>query len=119
VVNNAKRKLGIPESEWDNEAYDAWARPDATNLSRLVVLGDYDWDDCWNYVALDCTHVHEDRRKASLRSSWHNLAFMDGHASFLQVRNGIDVDANYTVIPFKGLQEDFIECQSGRVPPEE
>lgn len=45
----------------------------------------------------------------SNRHNWHghlnryNWAFMDGHVQFLQMRKGLFVTTEYTVIPFKEL----------------
>ena len=74
----------------------------ADNHSRLLLIGDYGWINQWKprtdpkpeWKALAEWHGKED---------WHNLAFLDGHVGFLEIKKGIYVSGEYNVLPFKGL----------------
>jgi hypothetical protein len=39
------------------------------------------------------------------------MAFMDGHVTLLRLRKGLNTTAEYTVVPFKDLQEEMVEKQ--------
>lgn len=74
----------------------------AGDPSRLLLIGDYGWVNQWKprkdpypeWKALAEWHGKED---------WHNLSFLDGHVSFMEVQKGIYVDDEYCVLPFKAL----------------
>ena len=74
----------------------------ADNHSRLLLIGDYGWINQWKprtdpnpeWKALAEWHGKED---------WHNLAFLDGHVGFLEIKKGTYVSGEYNVLPFKGL----------------
>jgi prepilin-type processing-associated H-X9-DG protein len=71
--------------------------------SKLLLIGDQGW-------------VH-DRNATTTPVEWHrkpsthNMAFMDGHVQFTEIRRGYYVTSSYTVIPFRDLQDDAIACQ--------
>ena len=94
------------------------------NESRLVLMGDYPFDD-WQSPASD-TPPLEFHARAYGKPGWsgfvsdpgsppfdfqrptkHNLAFMDGHAALAEIKKGIYVSAGYTVVPFPDLQSKF------------
>jgi prepilin-type processing-associated H-X9-DG protein len=86
-----------------------------SNESRLILLGDYGFTD-WQNPAnnSDPIEFHARSYRSSseipydpMYSSRHNVAFLDGHVSFVDVRKGIHVCAAYTVIPFRDMQAAF------------
>lgn len=90
-----------------------------SNESRLIMLGDYgfsDWQnpaDVWHPVEF---HARSYRSSSEIPydpmyASRQNVAFVDGHVSFVQIRKGIHVCSEYTVIPFRDMQSAFAEDQ--------
>ena len=41
----------------------------------------------------------------------HNVAFVDDHVEFLRIRKGTHLTPEYTMAPFKDLQDEACECQ--------
>jgi prepilin-type N-terminal cleavage/methylation domain-containing protein/prepilin-type processing-associated H-X9-DG protein len=90
-----------------------------SNESRLVLFGDYGFTDWQNADSnLEPVEFHARSYRSSsqipydpLYASRHNLAFVDGHVSFTEVRKGIHVSAAYTVIPFRDMQQAFAADQ--------
>ncbi|MEP0844429.1 MAG: prepilin-type N-terminal cleavage/methylation domain-containing protein [Phycisphaerae bacterium] len=84
-------------------------RSRVANESRLLLIGDHGWSYTWDLGITD--------RNDLLAVNWHrrlhfhNLAFLDGHVSFIRVRKGIHTDGQYTVIPFRDLQAAATSCQ--------
>ena len=70
--------------------------------SRLLLIGDYGWV---NQVRPSPHPVEEWKKLAEWhgREDWHNLAFLDGHTSFLNIRKGFYVTDEYCVVPFMDL----------------
>jgi type II secretory pathway pseudopilin PulG len=81
-----------------------------SNPTRLLLIGDYGWYNQWKPTP----HPSEDWKKLA---EWHdtedsfNMAFLDSHVDFLNVRKGIYVDVDYTVLPFKELYSMALELQ--------
>jgi prepilin-type processing-associated H-X9-DG protein len=71
---------------------------------RLALVGDYGWWMEWMPWGQRTVEWHG-------RARHHNVAFLDGHADFLRIRKGLHVTPDYTVVPFKGLVDDFQACQ--------
>ncbi|MHC4643617.1 MAG: type II secretion system protein [Planctomycetota bacterium] len=77
---------------------------DVANPSRLLLLGDYGWLNQWRPTL----NLPEDMKRLV---EWHdrvdsyNMAFLDGHVSFLNIRKGIYVDSEYCMLPFRELFE--------------
>jgi len=70
--------------------------------SRLLLIGDYGW---FNQSKPD-PHPQEDWKELAEwhgRSNYHNIAFLDSHVKFLNVRKGFYVTDEYNVLPFKDL----------------
>lgn len=88
-----------------NEKIMGLTRDQIDDEARLILLGDFGWEDTWNPASSARIEWH-------FRSSWHNLGFMDGHADFTPVQKGIYVSARYTVLPFKTLQRDAAALQA-------
>lgn len=90
-----------------------------SNESRLVLFGDYgftDWQSPNN--GDDPVEFHARSYRSSSKipfdqmyPSRQNVAFVDGHVSFVEIRKGIHVSAAYTVIPFRDMQQSFAEDQ--------
>lgn len=77
------------------------ARLRASRPSLLLLIGDYGWVNQWDPNPYDATekalaewHGREDH---------HNLAFLDGHVSFLEIQKGFYLTDEYTVLPFEDL----------------
>lgn len=82
-------------------------RSRAANESRLLLMGDFEWDttyqSAWDLIGPDWHG----------RTRFYNMAFLDGHATFVHIRKGMHTTADYTVVPFRDLQDDFSACQQG------
>ena len=75
--------------------------------SKLILMGDFGWQITWNRL-----ETWESRRvEWHIKRCSHNIAFMDGHASFLRIRKGVHVTDDYSVIPFGTLYYDAEDCQ--------
>ena len=74
------------------------------NESKLVLIGDGGWVNAWDIGAFRRIDWHD-------RPRTHNVAFMDGHVEFLEIRKGLHVTSDYSVVPFKDLVDDFQACQ--------
>lgn len=66
------------------------------NPSRLLLVGDYGWRTQWDPGDSRGVEWHG-------RACHHNIAFLDCHVEFLEIRKGIHITDKYTVIPFKEL----------------
>jgi type II secretory pathway pseudopilin PulG len=74
----------------------------ACRPSLLLLVGDYGWFNQWRppphpvpeWKTLAEWHGREDH---------HNLAFLDCHVSFLEIRKGFYLTEEYTVLPFEDL----------------
>ncbi|HOA75543.1 MAG TPA: type II secretion system protein [Phycisphaerae bacterium] len=90
-----------------------------SNESRLILFGDYgftDWQNPDNSFDPVEFHARSYRRSSEIPydpmyASRQNVAFVDGHVSFVEIRKGIHVCAAYTVIPFRDMQQAFAEDQ--------
>jgi len=85
-------------------------RSEVANPSRLLLMGDYGWINQWKPAP------HPDKGWKDL-AEWHgkpdchNMAFLDGHTDFVDIRKGYYVTAEYWVLPFQDLYELAIEAQ--------
>ncbi|MBN2137348.1 MAG: type II secretion system protein [Sedimentisphaerales bacterium] len=72
--------------------------------SRLLLIGDYGWYNQWkptDVLTVEEKEIAEWHR----REDHHYMAFMDGHTAFLEIRRGIWVDSEYTVLPWEKLYQ--------------
>jgi prepilin-type N-terminal cleavage/methylation domain-containing protein/prepilin-type processing-associated H-X9-DG protein len=70
-----------------------------SNESRLVLVGDGVWIKAWRFAwTPEAGYWHSVRRT-------HNIGFFDGHADFVEIRKGVSVASNYTVIPFASVPD--------------
>jgi prepilin-type N-terminal cleavage/methylation domain-containing protein len=83
---------------------------DVANPSRLLLIGDYGWLNQWRKTL----NVPEDMKRLV---EWHdridcyNMAFLDGHVKFLNIRKGIYVSSEYCMLPFKELYDLAYQVQ--------
>lgn len=86
--------------------------------SRLILMGDYGFDDWQNPSQNDMpVEFHADSYDARdeqydpVAGSRHDIAYMDGHVEFVDIRKGLHVTGRYTMIPFRDMQQPFAEDQ--------
>jgi prepilin-type N-terminal cleavage/methylation domain-containing protein len=75
-----------------------------SNPSRLLLVGDYGWINQW--VPESPQRWWDEWKELAEwhgRADCHNMAFLDSHAKFLNIRKGIYVADEYTVVPFEEL----------------
>ena len=75
---------------------------EVANPSRLLLIGDYGWINQWK----PRPHPRAEWKELAEwhdRVDCHNLAFLDGHVKFLNIRKGFWVRSEYCVLPFKEL----------------
>ena len=78
-------------------------RNDVDNPSRLLLIGDYAWYDLWNPQPDFMSEAEKKVGEWHGRPDHHCMAFLDGHAEFLEIRKGIWVDDEYTILPWSEL----------------
>jgi prepilin-type N-terminal cleavage/methylation domain-containing protein/prepilin-type processing-associated H-X9-DG protein len=76
----------------------------SSNPSTLLLMGDYGWIDQWKFNKKDLTQWHSKEFK-------YNLAFLDGHVGFLNIRKDYFVTNEYSVLPFQELYSLAQEVQ--------
>jgi len=89
-----------------NERLPGIKRSRIGNDGKLVLIGDHGWHDEWDR-GIPC----DQRVEWHHQPHTHNVAFMDGHASFVRIHKGIHAGLDYVVVPFKNLATETIECQ--------
>jgi len=70
--------------------------------TRLLLIGDYGWINQWKprpHPQIEWKEWAEWHRKADC----HNMAFLDGHVAFTNIRKGFYVTSEYCVLPFQSL----------------
>jgi prepilin-type N-terminal cleavage/methylation domain-containing protein/prepilin-type processing-associated H-X9-DG protein len=75
---------------------------EVANPSRLLLIGDYGWINQWKpkpHPRIEWKELAEWHDRVDC----HNLAFLDGHVKFLNIRKGFWVTSEYCVLPFKEL----------------
>lgn len=84
--------------------------------SRLLLVGDYGWVNQWKPIP----HPREDWKELA---EWHgrtdcfSMAFLDSHVGFLNIRKGLYVADEYSVVPFEELFGLAREIQSQEQQP--
>jgi len=79
-------------------------RSRVSNASRLLLIGDYGWINQW---VPESPSLWWDEWKEL--AEWHgqpdcyNMAFLDSHVKFLNIRKGLYVTDEYNVLPFEEL----------------
>jgi prepilin-type N-terminal cleavage/methylation domain-containing protein/prepilin-type processing-associated H-X9-DG protein len=74
------------------------------NHSLLILIGDYGWVNQWDPTPLPDPEWKE-RAEWHGRTNYHNVAFLDGHVDYREIRKGIYVTSEYRVLPFASLDE--------------
>lgn len=72
---------------------------DVANPSRLLLIGDYGWINQWRPGSQPNKELVEWHNKTDC----FNLAFLDSHVKFLNIRKQFYVTGEYCVLPFKEL----------------
>lgn len=67
--------------------------------AELLWIGDFPWMSQWDPISQACSWWHG-------RRHFHNLAFRDGHISFLRIEKGLYITDRYRVIPHGSGQVD-------------
>ena len=84
-------------------------RNDVDNPSRLLLIGDYGWFNQWR--PQDPPPDSKEQAEWHGRENCHNMAFLDSHVEFLNIKKGFYVTDRYTVVPFKELYDLARESQ--------
>ena len=85
-------------------------RSEVVNPSRLLLIGDYGWINQWKPKA----HPYKEWKDLAewhSKVDCHNMAFLDGHAKFLNIRKGYYVTSEYWVLPFEDLRVLALDVQ--------
>ena len=85
-------------------------RSSVANPSLLLLIGDYGWINQWKPTP----HPEEEWKELAewhSKESHHNMAFLDGHVNFQNIRKGFYVSSEYWVLPFEELKELALEVQ--------
>lgn len=69
----------------------------STNPASLLFMGDTHWRTEWTPIEAVVGAAWHDK------PSFYNISFLDGHVGFVNIRKGIYISANYSLIPFKEL----------------
>jgi prepilin-type N-terminal cleavage/methylation domain-containing protein len=83
--------------------------------SRLLLIGDNGW---YNQIKAP-PHPSEELKELAEwhdRADCHNMAFMDSHVKFLNIRKGFYVTDEYTMVPFDDLLGMAREIQDQQQP---
>ena len=83
---------------------------DVANPSRLLLIGDYGWFNQWR----PRPHPQPEWKELAEwhdRVDCHNMAFLDGHVGFLNIRKGFWITSEYSVMPFRELYDLAYEVQ--------
>ena len=79
-------------------------RSSVSNPSLLLLIGDFGWINQWKpkpHPRQEWKELAEWHRK----TDHHNMAFLDGHVNFQNIRKGFYVTSEYWVLPFQELRE--------------
>ena len=77
---------------------------EVANPSRLLLIGDYGWFNQWK----PRPHPQQEWKELAEwhdRVDCHNMAFLDGHVGFLNIRKGFWITSEYSVLPFRELYD--------------
>ncbi len=85
-------------------------RSSVANPSLLLLIGDYGWINQWKPTP----HPEEEWKELAEwhgKADHHNMAFLDGHVNFQNIRKGFYVTSEYWVLPFEDLKELALDVQ--------
>jgi len=77
-------------------------RGNVHNASQLLLIGDYGWINQWKPTPFPDPEWKQIAEWHG-RPDYHCMAFLDGHAKFLEIRKGFWVTGEYAVLPFADL----------------
>jgi prepilin-type N-terminal cleavage/methylation domain-containing protein len=86
--------------------------------SRLLLVGNYGWINQWKPIP-DPPHPYVNMKEQAEwhnRSDYHNMAFLDTHVKFLNIRKGVYVSDEYNMLPFEELFNMAREIQEQQQP---
>jgi len=81
-----------------------------TEHERMLLIGDYGWVSQRQWQ-------NENRTEWHAKPSFHPMAFLDGHTSFLRIRKGLYLTNIYRILPFAELDELTISVQREEPDP--
>lgn len=75
------------------------------NHSRLILIGDYGWyNQCKPLPPPQLPDIDlKEHAEWHDRADYHNMAFLDSHVKFLNIRKGFYVTDEYSMVPFEEL----------------
>ena len=79
-------------------------RSSIANPSMLLLIGDYGWINQWKPTPFP-EQEWKELAEWHGKTDFHNMAFMDGHVNFQNIRKGFYVTSEYWVLPFQELKE--------------
>ena len=82
-----------------------------SNHAQLLLMGDYGWYNQWKPTNV-LTPEEKEIAEWHGRPDHHYMAFLDGHAAFLETRRGMWVTEEYVLLPWKELQPLAINIQN-------
>jgi len=71
--------------------------------SNLVLIGDYGWINQWD-PGKNLHLVYTPQAEWHGKKEHHNMAFFDGHVSYIKILRGCYVSNTYSILPFKDLR---------------
>ena len=82
----------------------------ADNHTKLLLVGDKGWWNQWLPGVVRGVYWHE-------RPYHYNMVFLDGHAEFVNIRKGLLVTDEYTMLPFRDLYKLAHSFQAEEILP--
>jgi prepilin-type N-terminal cleavage/methylation domain-containing protein len=79
-------------------------RVNVSNSAYLVLVGDNNWLQEWEPLMPESIVWHG-------KEEYHNIAFLDCHVDFIEIRKGLYVTDEYSILPFKSLYNLAREVQ--------
>lgn len=80
------------------------------NHAQLLLMGDFGWINQWR-PGLELKPEWKELAEWHGKPDCHNVAFMDGHADYVNIQKAIYVANDYCVLPFAGLFGSARDCQ--------
>jgi len=85
-----------------NDRLDSINSHNLSNHSQLLLMGDYGWYNQWKPTDV-LTAEEKEIAEWHGRPDHYCMAFLDGHAAYVEIRRGIWVDDEHTILPWKDL----------------
>lgn len=84
-----------------DDRVDSANRDSVDNHSQLILIADYSWYNQWNPYPGFMSEEEKKTGEWHGRPDCHNVAFLDGHADFVEIRKGIWVNEEYAIMPWR------------------